>query len=54
MGAFDAYTCNTDNIASKKICSYIGADFLNNVQIPKDNRMYDEGYRLLSRYKWEI
>lgn len=47
-------TCDPDNIASRKTCEIIGAKFVEIVDIPKNNELYEKGHRKKCRYKWNI
>ncbi|HPJ20918.1 MAG TPA: GNAT family N-acetyltransferase [Clostridia bacterium] len=47
-------TNSPDNIPSRKTCDYIGAEFIEIVELPPDNELYKEGYREKCRYRWNI
>jgi predicted acetyltransferase len=47
-------TCNPDNIPSIKTCERIAAEFLELVDLPEDNDMYQEGERQKNRYKLSL
>ncbi len=47
-------TCNPDNWASRKTCEYIGAKFIEIVDLPQDSTMYKQGERQKCRYRWII
>ena len=47
-------TCNPDNWASRKTCEYIGAKFIEIVDLPEYSDMYQEGERQKCRYRWII
>jgi predicted acetyltransferase len=44
-------TCNPDNVASRKTCESLGADFVEIVDLPPDIDMYQEGERQKCRYR---
>lgn len=46
--------CEHNNIASKKICQGLGCEFVETVEIPKNDATYADGLRLLSRYRLVI
>jgi tagatose 1,6-diphosphate aldolase len=47
-------TCNPDNWPSRKTCEYIGAKFIEVVDLPETSDMYKEGERQKCRYRWII
>jgi predicted acetyltransferase len=47
-------TCNPDNYASRKTIETIGGEFIEIVDLPKDNDMYQAGDRQKCRYKWSL
>jgi len=44
-------TCNPDNYASRRTCELAGAQFVEIVDLPEDNDMYQEGERQKCRYR---
>jgi predicted acetyltransferase len=44
-------TCNPDNIASRKTCERLGAEFVEIVEVPEDTDMYRHGVRKKCRYR---
>jgi RimJ/RimL family protein N-acetyltransferase len=44
-------TCNPDNIASRRTCERLGADYVDIVSVPRDNSLYNQGDRQKCRYK---
>jgi predicted acetyltransferase len=47
-------TCNPDNYASNRICQKIGAEFVEEVVVPKTHELYQRGDRAKNRYLWDI
>jgi predicted acetyltransferase len=47
-------TCNDDNIASRKTCQYIGADYVDTVPVPTSHDLYLRGDRWKCRYLWQL
>ena len=48
-------TCNPDNIASKRTLEKIGAEFIEEIQIPEDNHVrITHGETHKRRYRWKI
>ena len=47
-------TCNPDNIASKRTCELIGAEFVEIVDLPADSDMYQNGERQKCRYRLNL
>ena len=47
-------TCNPENIASRKTCTKLGAEFIEIVDLPTYTDMYLEGERQKCIYKWRI
>jgi predicted acetyltransferase len=47
-------TCNPDNWPSRKTCEYIGATFVEIVDLPEYSDMYQEGERQKCSYRWII
>lgn len=47
-------TCNPDNLASRKTCEWIGADFIEVVDLPEDSDMYNKNVTQKCRYRWII
>lgn len=45
-------TCNPDNIASRKTIERLGAVFINEIDVPPDDPMYQNGARRKRRYEW--
>ena len=46
-------TCSPENIASNKICKLLGAEFIENVEVPKTHEMYSE-YKKLNIYRIKL
>lgn len=46
-------TCNPENIASRRSCELAGGTFVEIVDLPPGNEMYDEGDRQKCRYRWD-
>jgi predicted acetyltransferase len=44
-------TCNPDNHASARTCETLGAVFVDTVDLPKENEMYQRGERAKRRYR---
>jgi len=44
-------TCNPDNLASRRTCERLGAEFVEVVPLPPDNDMYLSGERYKCRYR---
>lgn len=47
-------TCNPDNLASRRTCDIIGAEFVEVVELPEDTDMYRQGERRKCRYLWRL
>ena len=47
-------TCNDDNIASRKTCQYLGADYVDTVKVPESHELYLRGDRWKCRYLWQL
>jgi predicted acetyltransferase len=47
-------TCNPDNIASRRTCERLGAQFVETVVVPQSNVLYQRGEREKCRFKLEI
>ena len=47
-------TCNPENVASRRTCELAGAVFVEIVDLPEDNDMYQEGERQKCRYRIEL
>lgn len=45
-------TCNPDNLASRRTIECLGAEFLEEVQVPPHEPMYENGARVKRRYSW--
>ena len=45
-------TCDPDNLASKRTIELLGAEFLDEQEIPEDDPAYDRGSRWKLRYAW--
>ena len=43
-------TCVTENIASRRTCEILGAEFIEIVEVPEHTNMYQEGERQKCRY----
>lgn len=46
-------TCKTDNVPSQKTCLRAGACWVDDVALPQDSPMYQQGYREIRRYLWK-
>jgi predicted acetyltransferase len=46
-------TCNPENIPSRKTCEYVGAQFIEIVDLPPYNDMYQRGERQVCIYQWD-
>jgi len=46
-------TCDPKNIASRRTCELVGAEYLETVRIPKGTNMYKRGRRFTRRYRIE-
>lgn len=47
-------TCNPDNYASRRTCELAGAAFVEIVDLPEDNEMYQMGERQKCRYRLDL
>ena len=47
-------TCNPDNWVSRRTCEILGCTFVEIVDLPQDNEMYQKGERQKCRYRWII
>jgi predicted acetyltransferase len=47
-------TCNPDNFASRRTCELAGATFVEIVDLPEDNDMYQRGERQKCRYRIDV
>jgi len=47
-------TCNPDNVASRRTCELAGGEFVEIVDLPAGNDMYNEGDRQKCRYRWYL
>ncbi len=47
-------TCNPENIASRKTCTRLGAEFIEIVDLPTYTDMYLEGERQKCIYRWKF
>ncbi|MEX2683219.1 MAG: GNAT family N-acetyltransferase [Candidatus Sigynarchaeota archaeon] len=47
-------TCNPENVASRRTCEKIGCEFLEIIDLPRDNDMYKRGDRRKCRYRWIV
>lgn len=47
-------TCNPENIASRRTCELVGAEFVEVVALPSDCDMYERGERLKCRYRLRL
>lgn len=47
-------TCNPENIASRRTCEVVGAEFIEIVELPPDSDMYSEGERRKCRYRLSL
>jgi predicted acetyltransferase len=47
-------TNNHTNIASKRVCEKLGAQFLRTVQLPEWNDLYKEGQRFSNIFEWSV
>ena len=47
-------TCNPDNIASRRTCEIAGGTFVDIVDLPEDNDMYQEGERQKCRFRFDL
>ena len=44
-------TCNPDNVASRRTCERLGAEFVGIVDVPPDNDVYEPGGERKCRYR---
>ncbi|MFC1452802.1 GNAT family N-acetyltransferase [Verrucomicrobiota bacterium] len=44
-------TCKPDNMASRRTCELAGLTYVETIRVPKEHRMYREGYRYLRRHR---
>jgi len=47
-------TCNPENMASRKTCELVGAEYVNTVDVPAGTDLYNRGEYRKCRYQWEI
>jgi len=47
-------TCNPDNIASIKTIEKIGAAYVETIDVPEENEIYQQGEFRKNRYKWSL
>ena len=47
-------TCNPDNIASRKTCERLGAEYVETVSLPRDHVLYQRGEREKCRYRIDL
>ncbi|MCH4886084.1 GNAT family N-acetyltransferase [Acidaminobacter sp. JC074] len=47
-------TCNPDNMASKRVCEKLGAQLIEEVDVPEYNDMYQRGEKKKIRYRWTL
>ena len=47
-------TCQPDNFASARTCELAGGVYQETADIPEDHNMYDEGYRKVKIYRFEL
>ncbi|GGB47210.1 hypothetical protein GCM10007199_10880 [Fictibacillus barbaricus] len=46
------FTCNPDNIASRRTCEYVGGNLLEIIDVPENNDMYQQGEKKKCIYEW--
>ncbi|MBN1978440.1 MAG: GNAT family N-acetyltransferase [Anaerolineae bacterium] len=47
-------TCNPENIASRRTCELVGAEFIEIVDVPEDTDIYQRGERQKCRYRLDL
>lgn len=47
-------TCDPDNIASRRTCELVGAEFVEIVDVPSNDIIYREGSRQKCRYRLDL
>lgn len=47
-------TCSVNNPASAKTCEYVGGTLVATEPVPEDNDMYQDGYRWVHVYRFEL
>jgi predicted acetyltransferase len=47
-------TCNPDNLPSRRSCEIAGGHFVEIVDLPRDNPMYQLGERQKCRFRWDL
>ena len=47
-------TCQPDNFASARTCELAGGVYQETADIPEDHNMYDEGYRKVKIYRFDL
>lgn len=47
-------TCNPENVASRRTCEIVGAEFVEIVEVPPDNEIARRGEPRKCRYRWEV
>ena len=47
-------TCNPDNLASRKTCEHIGAEYINTLPVPPTTELFRRGDRAKCRYYWSL
>ena len=47
-------TCNPTNVASRRTIERLGAEFLEEIDVPVDDPMYSKGTRKKLRYRWAL
>lgn len=47
-------TCNPDNLASRRTCELIGAQFIEEVRVPWATELFWRGDRRKCRYLWDL
>lgn len=47
-------TCSVNNTASAKTCEYAGGKLVATEPVPEDNDMYQDGYRWVHVYRFEL
>ena len=47
-------TCQPDNFASARTCELAGGIYQETADIPEDHNMYDEGYRKVKIYRFDL
>lgn len=47
-------TCNPENIASTRTCEFLGAEYVQTVDLPPSSDMYQKGERRKKRFRWIV